>query len=338
MDWTLLLTPLLVLPIVLLFRFTGCKPFDPVESVETAAGPPLQVGTPKPPPPPADEHPPEYRGYILGEKPPGTVKNPGAAPNGAEVIAYWRLVDSAESNAARDEKGFRDGEYRQGHVLPIVNPTASAPGSLGRNPAHFVTGQNSLIDSAPGLRCRYFDGGYVFVAYKPGLYSDQFTIEAWIAADLFASGFEHTLFDAGGRYSTPAGSPVADRGFRLFVDRAGAWQLDIGASKNLFANPPLTARGQRTHVALTVANADAAGIKKNVILYQDGKPTATASVNSSQPPHDAPLFIGVANTAALPTAALILRYPVLCRIQEVVLHRKALSQAEIENHVNINRA
>ena len=97
-----------------------------------------------------------------------------------------------------------------------------------------------------------------------------------------------------------------DRGFRLFVDRAGAWQLDIGASKNLLATPPLIALGKRTHVALTVANADAAGIKKEVRLYQEGKLAATAAVNAYLPPHDAPLFIGVANTAALPTAALIL--------------------------------
>lgn len=348
-EWlVIVLVPLAVLPILLLFRFCGCAQIagleepDPPERVGTVEGPPLTPGTGTPPsatPPSPDNKSPNYRAYILGEQPnPGQVRNPQVVPNGADVIAYWRLIDAAGSSVAKDEKNFRNGEYRSGHQIPTTPPTGSETPSEARNPAHFITGENSLIDSDPSQRCRYFNGGYVFVNYYPGLYSDQFTIEAWIKTDALASGFEHTLFDAGGRYSTPAGAPVADRGFRLFADRDGHWQMDLGAAKNLLPMPPVVPTGTRTHVAMVVAKADPAGIKKSVSLYVDGKPAGTANVSSYLPPHDAPLFIGLSNDANLPTASLNLRYPLLCRAQEVVLHRKALSQAEIENHVDINRS
>jgi hypothetical protein len=50
------------------------------------------------------------------------------------------------------------------------------------------------------------------------------------------------------------------------------------------------------------------------------------------------LFVGVENAALLPTSTTELRRPGLMRIQEVVLHNRALSKEEIENHVDINRA
>ena len=55
-------------------------------------------------------------------------------------------------------------------------------------------------------------------------------------------------------------------------------------------------------------------------------------------PDGAPLFIGVENEEPNPAQTPPrLRRPINCEIQEVVLHRKALSPAEIENHVDINR-
>ena len=73
-------------------------------------------------------------------------------------------------------------------------------------------------------------------------------------------------------------------------------------------------------------------------LYVDGKLIATANLPKYDPPYDAPLYIGLENTQNHPTDNPTLRTPVLCRVQEVVLHRKALSAEEIANHVDINRA
>jgi hypothetical protein len=92
-----------------------------------------------------------------------------------------------------------------------------------------VPGQASLIDSDPGVQGRFFNGGYVLVAYKPGLHSEQFTIEGWVRVDVLAANFEHTLFDAGGNYGSPAGTPDVPRGFRIFADRTGHWQVRMGA-------------------------------------------------------------------------------------------------------------
>ena len=214
-------------------------------------------------------------------------------------------------------------------------PTPTAAGSEGRNPGHFLLGEDSLIDSDPTVDCRYFNGGYVIVPYKPGLYSDQFTIEAWVSTGALALDFDHTLFDAGGVYGFPTGSGAVERGFRLYANRNGRWQVRMGPGLNeLFAAPPIVPLGARTHVALTVAND---GPGKKVTLYVDGKATNTATLTSYAPPDGAPLYIGVENTANAPTASENLRNPVLCRIQEVVLHRVALSKELIENHVDINR-
>ena len=79
-DWTLVLTPLAVLPIVLLFRFVGCAaiagleepealPPDDIPLPERPPPPPPATPPPPPPPPPVDTKPPNYRKYILGEIP-----------------------------------------------------------------------------------------------------------------------------------------------------------------------------------------------------------------------------------------------------------------------------
>ena len=123
-DWVVVLTPFLVLPIVLLFRFVGCaqiaglKDSDPEPApapAPTPAPPPEPTPTPPPPTPPptpTETKPPNYRKYILGEQPnPGLVNAfPGVVPNGAHVIAYWRLVDAAASGDAVDEKAFQKGD------------------------------------------------------------------------------------------------------------------------------------------------------------------------------------------------------------------------------------
>ena len=325
-DWTYLLTPLLVLPIVLLFRFVGCTSFTSSET------PP----PPEAPTPPKAPTLPKYKEYILGSpNNPGTVKNPTVMPNGADVIGYWRLIDAAGNTSAQDEASSgRHGQYAEGHACQLIAPTATTPGSEFRAPAKFIGGQDSLILSEPSAKCRYFDGGFVRVPHKPDFYTEQFTLEAWVFVDRLAPSFEHVLFDAGGKY----GTPLAERGFQVVADRDAHWQVRLApGTAFVFATPPLIPLGAPTHMALTVENDGAPGGKKKVTLYVDGKVGATGTANSYNLPDTAPLFIGVENHAPLPTAGTDIRSPVLCRVQEVVLHRKALSKEEIENHVDINQ-
>jgi len=347
-EWAFVLTPLMVLPIVLLFRFVGCAQIagleapTPVETTSPPAQPPASPATPPagppPPPPPPITTPPRYRDYIMGEpNNPGSVKNNGVVPNKANVVAYWRLVDTASATVAHDEKGFQDGQYVttvQGLPPDQQNGSEAAPGN-------FVTGQDSLIVSDPFAKCRFFNGGYVRVPFKPGLYTDEFTIEAWVQVTQFTAGYEHTLFDAGGRYALSPNAPESERGFRLFANDDGRWQFRLGpGTGNLFASPPKVPLAAPphppTHVAVTVENDGGAGGKK-VYLYVDGTVVAVTSVGSYARPDNAPLFIGIDNLNPDPTSPLVRRRPVLCHVQEVVLHSKALSQDEIENHVDINR-
>ena len=350
--WVLFLTPVLVLPIILLFRFVGCAQIagiseagepTPPEPSATQTGPGL-IGTPAPPTPPVQPPttPPNYRKYILGDtNNPGQVKNPGVKPDKANVVAYWRLVDAPGDIAAKDEIGFRNGQYVQGVALDNVNPQPTPPptakGGSQAATGDILTGQNGLIKSDPGALGRYFNGGYVRVPFLAGLYTEDFTIEAWVVAHAFTPNYEHTLFQAGGRYAIPPAGPL-DHGFRVFENRFGQWQIRLApATVDLFQSPPLVPRSALTHIAITVESQASPVGSKKVTLYVDGKITQIAVASAYSLPLNADLFIGVENTA-LPTAATALpRTPVLARIQEVVLHRKALTSEEIENHVDINR-
>ena len=330
-NWALVLVPFLVLPIVLLFRFIGCG----IDAVGTAVPP---TGSTPPPtgstPPPTGSKPPGYRNYIMGEpNNPGTVKHSGVIPNKMDVVGYWRLIEPAGAPIAKDEKGFQDGQYVEGQAIPLEAPTAATPGSEAAA-GNFVAGQNGLILSEPSALCRYFNGGYVRVPFKAGLYTDEFTVEAWVEPHPLKKDYEYTLFDAGGRY--PIGSAAtAPHGFRIYENRNGCWQMRGAGTGELFLNPPLVPRPGKTHLALTYGK-DPDGVKR-LRIYLDGKEAASVGWNSYSKPDGAPLFIGVANTTPVPTDPVQLRTPALMRIQEVVLHKKALSKEEIENHVDINR-
>src|SRR5258708_7850451 len=134
-EWAFLLTPLLVLPIVLLFRFVGCGTLLEIE-------------------PDPDVSPPRYRDYIMGEpNNPGGVENINVVPNKADVIGYWRLVDAPTSKVAKDEKGFQDGSYTETKdPLPEQAPTATTGGSESASGSFFPY-HYSLIDSDVSSYC-----------------------------------------------------------------------------------------------------------------------------------------------------------------------------------------
>jgi hypothetical protein len=348
--WQVALVPAVTLPFVLLFRFTGCAQIagldssDPDPQQPDPAPAPAPTPTPSPTPTPTPSPtpgnaPPDYRKYILGETPnPGTVKNGGVKINPLAVIGYWRLIDPVGSGQAADEKGPRRGTYvtvLEG--LDSVGPTGTQGGSEAA-PGAILTGQPGLIASAPAALCRYYNGGYVEIPFATGLYTDEFTLEAWVNIAALRADFEHFLFDAGGRYAVGLDG-VTDRGFRLFADRNGSWQVRLNSNQApLFANPPKVPLGGRSHVALVVQNnLGTGGTTKDFILYIDAKEAARATNVLYFPPDSAPLFIAIENTAAQPTQTAVPRRPLLGQVREVVLHSVVLSVLELENHVDINR-
>ncbi len=339
-DVTLLLVPLLVLPIVLLFRFIGCG-FD---GVATGELPP----------------PPNYRDYIMSDPKataPGTVRpHPDVHPNVNDVVGYWRLVDprviivsgsTERTPPAKDERGFNDGTYFSATIAPAgpdLNSTPPRPGSEGSAPPPLDAiqfGNVSLIDSDPVPNCRLFSGGYVAVPDQSKthpLYSQEFTIEAWVQprwGPNTAIGYEHTLFSAEGRYRRPLDPGGPDfHGFSVVADSTGNWRVRLSGRPDLIS-AAATAVLTRTHLAVTVTSE---GSQSRVRLFLNGKNVGTSDPVFYSPPTGAPLLIGVGSKQVDPTQPTVADRPVIALVQEVVLHRKALSAAEIENHVDINRA
>ena len=326
-DLAVILTPLLVLPIVLLFRFIGCDGEDRERNDQPVVN---QV-------PPG---PPSYHLYILQQDNVANygVKNPGVVPIAADVIGYWRLVDGPGNTSAADEKKFQHGTF-QTVASPIIEaPTNDDAGSQDGNPGGSgIVNLSSmgLIDSDPQKKGATFLGGYVAVAHQPGLYTDQFTIEAWYypAWGINVTGYEHTLFSAG---APIAKQPSARSGFSLYVDRDNRWRVRLAPSGEITldeAAPYVDAKNpRRAHIALTLQPD---GSSKRVRLFVDGLDAGQAVVSNYTLPTDQ-LLIGIGDKQS-DVAGVQAYRPFVGTIQEVVLHRKALKIEEIENHVDINR-
>ena len=321
--WTFLIAPLMILPIVLLFRFVGCGLIYDFEDFDVS----------RPDPPPHPEPVPDYADYILGKPTTGIVNHPEVVPDGNAVVGYWRLVGKiAKPDKAVDEKGTHEGDYRTSMDRDLT-------------PGDFITGQRSLVDSALALEPRFFNGGFVAIPDNGTLHVDQFTIEAWIFPN-FGEGAEHTLFHAGGDYTRPGDASPGKHGFRVYATKDRAWQVDLGSHGPVLPTPPLIPRlpnnPMRTHLAVIVEKGAAAGTTK-VSIVIDGRPPLAHEVPVSySQPKAAPLLIGVKSEERDPRDVLTKPEPDLSEpfqgvLQEVVLHSKVLPVNEIANHIDINR-
>lgn len=333
-DWLVYAMPLLAVPIVFLYRFVGCGKFLAAPAPEEPPAPP--PGTPPPPPPPTPPtekpKPPRYRDYILGlPGNPGTVPHPEVVPDGGAVIGYWRLVDAPGATVAKDEKGFQDGKYVAGQLLPD-NAGDQSEGATG----NFIENQSSLIVTDPAVKGRYFNGGRVEIPFKAGLFTDDFTLEAWVTpAWSKISGYEHTLFSAAGLYVVPPETQASPHGFQLAGSQTNTWVVGLAPLTTpvpLLA--PLVSMNAPTHIAMTVEKV---GAQRRVRLFVGGAQVSEAAVATYSPPPGCTLFIGVENAQFNPALAPNPHQPYLGIVQEVVLHKKALSAAEIENHFAINK-
>ena len=321
-DWVfVLLVPLLVLPIILLFRFVGCG----------FPNPPIEGDGPQPSqePPPQGQSPPQYK--PVPTQVPSYKDTILADPS---VIAYWRLVDDSLATVAKDEKNFQNGKY-------IIVPWPGLETEPGSEEAagNFDLNEASLIVNEPAsTKCRIFRGGYVLVEFYPGLYTDEFTIEAWVRPEWpMKLGHDHMLVGAGGYYLRPLDPSPSWHGFWVFADASAVWRVHLAQEDGNHlvvmqeAADPIVNYGETTHLAVTVKTD---GSEKRVTMFVHGKPVQGVA-NKYSTPNGAPLFIGVKNTELDPSNPPVPRKPVLSPIQEVVLYNKALSAAEIKKHYDI---
>jgi hypothetical protein len=135
------------------------------------------------------------------------------------------------------------------------------------------------------------------------------------------------LFDAGGHHRLPYTiEPPAYHGFRIFADRNNRWQARLSPDMlPVFSDPPLVPRSGRTYVALSVQK-DGGGYKATVFV--NGQLATTGRVGAYSRPDGAPLMIAIGNNAS-PDGPVAPRYPLIARVQEVVLYGKALSKEEV---------
>ena len=335
-DWVFVLVPLLVLPIILLFRFVGCGLNTKGELEPEIPLPKKSIPPEVSPFEPVPTQAPSYRDSIVAE--------PG-------VIAYWRLVDDPSdipagggAPEAKDEKNFQSGKYISvPEGLPPVEPGAEA----GSEPADgdFDSYQTSLIANEPAsTKCRIFNGGYILVEFKPGLYTDEFTIETWIKPQWTQKpDYEHTLVGAGGYYLRPVDQSPSWHGFWIFADGEDGkdrWRVylaqDDGSGVVEMQPAPTVAHNATTHLVVTV-ETDTATSKKKVTMFVNGKMfgQSPADVYDYSAPDSVPLFIGVKNIESDPANPPVPRNPVLSSLQEVVLYEKVLSAADIKKHYDI---
>lgn len=238
-DLTWLLVPLLVLPIVVLFRFAGCGSFGTEKKPPAPPSPPVQPLLPLPVDSVAK---PKYATSILDKK--------------EFVIAYWRLLEPAGSVQAIDEKGFRNGLYKEGQPLFLFEPPpgSNAPASEAA-PGTFQAATNLIASDTTASRL--FNGAYVHVEFLNGLYTDEFTIEAWVKPQWGPNmaAYRHTLFDASGTYALPGTEPAL-RGFLIFADLDGdvdgdsRWQVALGPGGDVFTFRPKVALGKTVHLEI----------------------------------------------------------------------------------------
>jgi hypothetical protein len=95
----------------------------------------------------------------------------------------------------------------------------------------------------------------------------------------------------------------------------------------VFTAPPKVPVTGPTYIALTVKRD---GAQRLVTLYVDGTQVGPEGVGFYSRPDGAPLVIAVGNSDSSPSNPVAPTNPMIARVQEVVLHRRALSLEERE--------
>ena len=190
-------------------------------------------------------------------------------------------MNEGGADTAKDETNNHNGLYKtKSSLVPSV--------------------QSLLEPETPLVTGFSFNGGYVIIP-AAGLYTDEFTIEAWVKSTGANRDQEHTVFRAGGRYVRPLEQSPGFHLFSLVINKHNRWQVQLGAEQMFPQKPsssvppgagvvPLNAS---THVALTVQK-DGSVVGQNIVtVYIDGKVAGKENTGFYSRPEAAPLFIGI---------------------------------------------
>jgi len=326
-DSFVLLVPLLLLPIVILFRFIGCTPFT--------SGP----DTPVP-----------YEDQVKGD---------------TGIVAYWRLGEPAPPappdppDKAKDEKTLNDGDYIE--VAANLPATAISQGGLSGKAVRGAP-NSSLLRSEPSRSAVDFEGGYVRVPnFASAMLSHStFSIEAWVLAKGWQSGsaaapFAHQVITLA--EIDPGPSAVPPRGFSLFaqwVDGSSTSDpLPPGKTAGFYWRASLGPGKGTEFSRVTVWEKQAVLNRKTylAVIYDATKPTDQLTLHVGMggsdagawdasmttayiPAEQSPLYIGVGNLTLPPAEAIY--GPFVGFIQEVAVYSRVLSSEKDLERVATN--
>jgi hypothetical protein len=297
-SWPLALTPLVLLVLLSVIRFVGCK-FD---SSGTGTGPPPGLAT--------------YGDVVLAD------------PN---LVSFWRLGEPAGTAAgatAVDEKAAHDGTYRTFNLpanAALMSPATAHPPTL-------AAGQGSLVFPQTSVRV---DGGYVEVGFAAALNPPQFTIEAivlpeWNPAEtgvfrcVLASREETTVAPIRRHGYILYAGPTLDPVTAVIVDPTVRWQVWVGTGANNALWQWLVGPAVEAGPTYLAATCDGATLKLFVANEQMDLDTPGVQMGVTYSPNPGkPLYIGMgAPDRAVPVPGPL--YPFKGRLQEVAVYDAVL--------------
>jgi hypothetical protein len=303
-PWLLALTPLVLLVLLSLIRFVGCKYTSP-----TSTGPGLQT----------------YGDVVLSD------------PN---LVSFWRLGEPAGTGAgatAVDEKHVHDGTYRTFDLqanAPFRSPATAHPPILS-------AGESSLVPPQTSVRV---DGGYVDVAFSAALNPPQFTIEAvvlpeWDPAEtgvfrcVMASREETAAAPIRRHGYILYAGPTLDPVTAQVVDPTARWQVWVGTGADNALWQWLVGPAVEAGPTYLAATCDGVTLKlfvANEAMDLDA-PGAQMTVTYSPNPGK-PFYIGMGGTERpIPNPGPL--YPFKGRLQEVAVYNAVLPDEAFFNRL-----
>jgi hypothetical protein len=332
--WYFWLTPLAVLPVLMLLRFIGCTSFGASDDVSYEEKPP--VGTP----PPAMV--PDYPTTISGEK--DTSGNP-------VLVSYWRLQEpgtTAIPGTAKDEKGLNNGTYK---VVTIAKIAADHSPATAQPTGKLTLGQPGMLGFEPADTSMEVQGGFVEVAPSLTLNTAQFTVEALLFPMWDETPPNQGLYYCVMESSGPIGTKK--QGFGIYggpqdashLTTAYRWQVWLGnATKFQQVLPTSTPARAPALIEFNKTNYLAVtfdGTTLRIYSFFSGKSMDDVlALQETVPGYSpnaglgVPLFIGMGLDLFSPfPTALKNRYPFNGRMQEVAVYRTALGTDRIASHI-----
>ena len=300
-EWYLVLTPLLLLPVFLLFHFVGCDALFGLDEVADIK---------------------KYQERVEAQ---------------SSLVAYWRLQEQNTDPQAHDQKMSHPGFYVPTAPTPAQGTSSqAATGNVWqfqpavRAPA--PPGDTTSVD---------FEGGYIVIPSDDSLKSTSFTVEAWVKPGAWEMPFTHaaiTLAELDNNGAIQRGFSVFGQWDAAAQKHFWGATVGTGSAFVYIKGAEINTSATGTYLALTYDGAQAVLYVASSFNQWDAK---TTPVSVAYVPVTTNHFYIGANLLTLPAQPLppaqpppTADYPFIGQIQDVAFYNTALSEATIQDHRN----